>query len=74
MGAPGVTHNPLLVKDSVGKTRPTVYDLPGVHHVYGKKIERDPQECAAQGNLANPNIQTTDSVTTNFKIESARDC
>ncbi|KAJ3411778.1 hypothetical protein HDV05_001736 [Chytridiales sp. JEL 0842] len=48
MGASGQTSNPLLVKSSVGKTRPTVFDLPGIHHVYGKKVERDPQECAAQ--------------------------
>ncbi|KAJ3126795.1 hypothetical protein HK098_007088 [Nowakowskiella sp. JEL0407] len=39
--------NPLLVKDLVGKTRPTVYDLPDSSHVYGKKIERNPEECAA---------------------------
>ncbi|KAL2912292.1 hypothetical protein HK105_208207 [Polyrhizophydium stewartii] len=40
-------HNPLLVKFAVGKTRPTVYDLPGGDHVYGKRIERDPLENAA---------------------------
>ena len=43
--------NPLLVKNSVGKTRPSVYDLPGIDHVYGKQVERDPEECAAQGNF-----------------------
>ena len=43
------THNPLLVKHAVGKTRPTVYDLPGSDHVYGKRIERDPLENAAKG-------------------------
>lgn len=43
--------NPLLVRDAVGKNRPTVYDLPGEDHVYGLHIERDPQECAATGNL-----------------------
>jgi hypothetical protein len=41
--------NPLLVRDTVGKNRPTVYDLPGEDHVYGKKIDRDPEECAATG-------------------------
>ncbi|KAI8815290.1 hypothetical protein BJ742DRAFT_11314 [Cladochytrium replicatum] len=39
--------NPLLVKDVVGHTKPTCYDLPAATHVYGKKIERDPKECAA---------------------------
>ncbi|KAJ3069935.1 hypothetical protein HDU98_007028 [Podochytrium sp. JEL0797] len=48
MGASTLTSNPLLVKDSVGKTRPTVFDLPGDGHIYGKKVERDPEECAAQ--------------------------
>ncbi|KAJ3334158.1 hypothetical protein HDU76_008620 [Blyttiomyces sp. JEL0837] len=43
-----ISNNPLLVKDSVGKSRPTVYDLPGQNHVYGKKVERNPEECAAQ--------------------------
>ncbi|KAI8851866.1 hypothetical protein BC829DRAFT_99044 [Chytridium lagenaria] len=42
------THNPLLVRDSVGKTRPSVYDLPEASHVYGKKVERNPEETAAQ--------------------------
>ncbi|KAJ3209010.1 hypothetical protein HDU67_006425 [Dinochytrium kinnereticum] len=42
------THNPLLVRDSVGKTRPSVFDLPGSEHVYGKKVERNPEETAAQ--------------------------
>ncbi|KAL5039258.1 hypothetical protein BDV3_002634 [Batrachochytrium dendrobatidis] len=37
-------HNPLLVKHVVGKTRQTVYDLPGEDHVYGKQIERDSTE------------------------------
>ncbi|KAI8923514.1 hypothetical protein BC831DRAFT_552102 [Entophlyctis helioformis] len=41
------THNPLLVKHAVGKTRPTVYDLPGKDHVYGKRVERNPLENAA---------------------------
>ncbi|KAJ3199230.1 hypothetical protein HDU82_000618, partial [Entophlyctis luteolus] len=48
MGISPVTTNPLLVKDSVGKTRPTVFDLPGNDHIYGKKVERNPEECAAQ--------------------------
>ncbi|KAI8622264.1 hypothetical protein BC830DRAFT_1089895 [Chytriomyces sp. MP71] len=48
MGISNFTSNPLLVKDSVGKTRPTVFDLPGHEHVYGKKVDRDPEECAAQ--------------------------
>ncbi|KAJ3022549.1 UNVERIFIED_CONTAM: hypothetical protein HDU68_009052 [Siphonaria sp. JEL0065] len=48
MGASSFTSNPLLVKDSVGKTRPTVFDLPGDDHIYGKKVERNPEECAAQ--------------------------
>jgi hypothetical protein len=43
--------NPLLVKVAVGKNRPTVYDLPGQDHVYGKIIERDPEECAATGKI-----------------------
>jgi hypothetical protein len=43
-------HNPLLVKGDVGKIRPTVYDLPGDDHVYGKAVIRDPLECAANGN------------------------
>ncbi|KAI9329393.1 hypothetical protein DFJ73DRAFT_631387 [Zopfochytrium polystomum] len=46
--AAAISSNPLLVKDSVGKSRPTVYDLPPSHHVYGKGIERNPEECAAQ--------------------------
>ncbi|KAI9104738.1 hypothetical protein DFS34DRAFT_690984 [Phlyctochytrium arcticum] len=41
------TTNVLLVKDHVGKTRPSVYSLPGLNHVYGKKVPRDPNECAA---------------------------
>ncbi|KAI8814144.1 hypothetical protein BJ742DRAFT_786565 [Cladochytrium replicatum] len=41
------TANPLLVKDVVGHTKPTCYDLPAATHVYGKKVERDPKECAA---------------------------
>ena len=44
--------NPLLVKVTVGKNRPTVYDLPGQDHVYGKIIERDPEECAATGMIS----------------------
>ncbi|KAI9350338.1 hypothetical protein BDR26DRAFT_915233 [Obelidium mucronatum] len=48
MGASSFTSNPLLVKDSVGKTRPTVFDLPGDDHIYGKKVDRNPEECAAQ--------------------------
>ena len=44
-------NNPLLVKVTVGKNRPTVYDLPGQDHVYGKIIERDPEECAATGKI-----------------------
>jgi hypothetical protein len=47
--AAAINNNPLLVKYSVGKTRPTMYDLPGQHHVYGKKIERNPDETAVQG-------------------------
>ena len=43
-------HNPLLVKGDVGKIRPTVYDLPGDDHIYGKAVIRDPLECAATGN------------------------
>ncbi|KAJ3055665.1 hypothetical protein HK097_009783 [Rhizophlyctis rosea] len=41
------TSNTLLVKDLVGKTRPSVFDLPELNHVYGKTIERDPNETAA---------------------------
>ncbi|KAJ3187630.1 hypothetical protein HK101_009286 [Irineochytrium annulatum] len=40
--------NPLLVRDEVGKARPSVFDLPGQHHIYGKLIERDPEETTAQ--------------------------
>ncbi|KAJ3368320.1 hypothetical protein HDU91_000676 [Kappamyces sp. JEL0680] len=40
-------HNPLLVKGAVGKIRPTVYDLPGEDHIYGKAVVRDPLENAA---------------------------
>jgi len=39
--------NPLLVKITVGKTRPSVYDLPKEGHVYGIVLERNPDECAA---------------------------
>ncbi|KAJ3105079.1 hypothetical protein HDU97_008483 [Phlyctochytrium planicorne] len=42
------SNNPLLVRDTVGKPRPTVYDLPASDHVYGKKVERNPEETAAQ--------------------------
>ncbi|KAJ3238895.1 hypothetical protein HDU81_006906 [Chytriomyces hyalinus] len=48
MGLSSFTSNPLLVKDAVGKTRPTVFDLPGNDHVYGKKVDRNPEECASQ--------------------------
>ncbi|KNC98380.1 uncharacterized protein SPPG_06087 [Spizellomyces punctatus DAOM BR117] len=41
------TTNVLLVKDYVGKTRPSVYSLPGLNHVYGKRVERDPNESTA---------------------------
>ena len=44
-------NNPLLVRDTVGKKRPTVYELPPEDHVYGKKIDRDPEECAATGKV-----------------------
>lgn len=43
-----IRNNPLLVKHTVGETRHSVYDLPGKDHVYGKKVERNPEECAAQ--------------------------
>ncbi len=42
-------NNPLLVRDTVGKKRPTVYELPAEDHVYGKTVVRDPEECAATG-------------------------
>lgn len=33
--------NPLLVKDSVGKPRKSLHDLPSVDHTYGRKLKRD---------------------------------
>ncbi|KAJ3258359.1 hypothetical protein HK103_003647 [Boothiomyces macroporosus] len=41
--------NPLLVKGVVGKTRPTVFDLPDESHVYGKPVIRNPSESAVPG-------------------------
>ncbi|KAI8997983.1 hypothetical protein BC832DRAFT_255618 [Gaertneriomyces semiglobifer] len=35
-----LTSNPLLVKEFVGRTRPSVYRLPGFSHVYGISSER----------------------------------
>ncbi|KAJ1558445.1 hypothetical protein HK405_013669 [Cladochytrium tenue] len=46
--AAAISNNPLLVKDGVGKGRPSVYDLPADDHVYGKRVERNPDECAAK--------------------------
>lgn len=43
-----VNNNPLLVKGIVGKTRPTVFDLPAPDHIYGKSIDRNPDETAAK--------------------------
>jgi hypothetical protein len=43
--------NPLLVRATVGKTRPTMYDLPAESHIYGKLIPRNPLEDASQGEL-----------------------
>ncbi|TPX55117.1 hypothetical protein PhCBS80983_g05591 [Powellomyces hirtus] len=34
-----LTNNVLLVHSSVGKTRPSVYSLPGMNHIYGKRVE-----------------------------------
>ncbi|KAJ3118974.1 hypothetical protein HDU96_005211 [Phlyctochytrium bullatum] len=50
MGASSKTvqNNPLLVRDSVGKGRPSVYTLPAPEHVYGKRVERNPEETAAK--------------------------
>lgn len=44
--------NPLLVRATVGKTRPTVYDLPPAGHIYGKMVPRNPLEDASQGFLS----------------------
>lgn len=33
----GNSHN------SIGKVRQTIYDLPGEHHTYGKKVVDDPE-------------------------------
>ncbi|KAJ3162767.1 hypothetical protein HDU86_003741 [Geranomyces michiganensis] len=41
-----LTNNVLLVHSSVGKTRPSVYSLPGMNHIYGKRVERDGSGCA----------------------------
>lgn len=56
-----LTNNVLLVKDLVGKTRPTVYTLPGLEHVYGKRVERDPNESAATGEYLRAGVATGES-------------
>ena len=48
---PFLEKNPLLVRSSVGQTKPTCYDLPGGDHIYGKPIDRNPSENAAMGNI-----------------------
>ncbi|KAJ3364500.1 hypothetical protein GGF32_001600 [Allomyces javanicus] len=40
--------NTLLVKSPVGKARPTCYTLPCDEHVYGKKVDRRPDETTAK--------------------------
>ena len=35
------TKNPLLVKDDVGRAKPTVRDLPSEGHAYGLQGEQD---------------------------------
>jgi hypothetical protein len=43
--------NPLLVKSTVGKARPSVYNLPPDDHVYGMPIYRNPTEEEHSGKM-----------------------
>jgi hypothetical protein len=43
----GHTNNCILLKDDVGKAKPSVYDLPPAQHAYGKtdlNVQRDTTE------------------------------
>jgi hypothetical protein len=42
----GSAENVLLVKDDVGKCKPSTRDLPAENHAYGKNIEKDPEGVA----------------------------
>lgn len=35
--------NTLLVKDDVGRAKPSTYDLPERRFIYGKPLDRDPE-------------------------------
>lgn len=39
-------NNLLLIKPQLGRTRPTVYDLPPEDHIYGQIVERNPLDKA----------------------------
>lgn len=46
----GASTNVLLVKDDVGKSKPTTRDLPGEGFAFGKSNEKDP-EGVAEGKI-----------------------
>lgn len=42
------SNNVLILKDDIGKPKPSTRNLPAEHHCYGKAIPRDPvgvQQC-----------------------------
>ena len=47
MSVRAYTANTLLLRDDVGRAKPSHYDLPGDDFVYGKKLRPDKEDCKA---------------------------